>query len=102
MLCSRVRMWARDTAVELQERYGFTAVDAAFVVHDAMYASPLHNLFAETQEAMMIVSLCVLWFVMSVPVCDVVGGCCGECDVVAGDVSRVPCICCGCCCCCRC
>ena len=68
-MCSRVRVWAKDNAVELQERYGFTAVDAAFVVRDAMYASPLHNLFAETQEAMMIVSLCVLWLVIACVFC---------------------------------
>ena len=81
-------------------------VDVACVVHGAMDVSPLHNSFAETQEAMMIVFLCVSWFVMSVPVCDVVRSCSGECDVViAGDVPCVPCICCSCCrcdCCCCC
>ena len=36
------------------------AVDAAWVVRDAMDVSPLHNSFVETQEAMMI----MLWKVL--------------------------------------
>ena len=57
----------------MQDADALVVVDATCVMHDVMRASPLHNPFAETRGAMVIVILCVLWFVMHVPVCDVVG-----------------------------
>ena len=56
--------------------------DAAWVVRNAMDVSPLHNSFVETQEAMMVVLLKVLRFMMGVSCCCVVVCGCRECCVV--------------------